>query len=493
MRSYLCIMLFCSAVIFFLPCRVLAADPPNPLIWWPSTNSMYYEQAICQLWVDVVGSSNTPDFHILDAWGCDLHVTSTQQYFSHTHRNWSSSGGELVTPGLIYGSTMQSGEWGGYVGSVQDGGYGGSDPYHTEVYLLDTTVTFDLTPPQYYHCYFDLEGVAFFDGQTNKYFTADLYILLPEGASLVHAQTYVINTSGAYTKSYGPYVLTEEMASMYSHYWLINAPGYLEMRIDGPAMSGTNPDCYHYVSKLDWQDWNTNSPYVPSDPPVDPTNTVSSEPYPDYPGPWSTNTYGPCPPYYSPWPPNYPPPPPLTNWPSTPPPNWPYQWPTIPTNYPPGTGDGGGGGGTNYGFNWSLDDFYKMFRAALRDEGQAAVPSLPGEYGWTYSNDVVQKVADYTDKYLAAADELQTNADAVLVKGHDVLKSAVDVLDLPTEIGQVTEIDFGTMPVFEKAFVINISDWPIIGIWRSFIKWVLYFVFFWLFFRLIRRTIAGTD
>jgi len=502
MRSYLCIMFLCSAVIFFLPFRlVLATDPPSPLIWWPDTNGMYYEEALCQLWVNVVGASNTPDFHIADAWGCDLHVTSTQQYFSHTHCNWSSSGGELVTPGPIYGSTMQSGEWGGYVGFIQDGGYGGSDPYHTEVYALDTTVTFDLTSPPdtNYYCYFDLEGVAFFDGQTNKSFTADLYVIIPEYL-FTHLQTYVVSESGSYTLSYGPYLLPEELASSYDYYWLINSPGLMENRLPhSENMSGANPDNYHYVTKMDWQDWNTNSAYIPPDP----STNSPSNPYVDYPGPWDTNTYGPCPPYYSPWPPDYPPPPPLTQWPTYPPPNWPYNTnspydpggPPAPTNTPgnPTNYPGGGGGGTNGGFNWSLSEFYDMFRSALRDEGQAYTPSDPAQYGFTYSNDLLSQATKYTDKFFAAAGDVQTNTDLLLQKGQGIFDDAAAVLSLPTTLSQKTTLDFGTFPIVDKPLVITIADWPIIGVFRSFLKWTLYFMAFWLGFRLIRRTLARTE
>ena len=377
---------------------------------------------------------------------------------------------------------------------VHEQWYGGH--YYTDVGTVTVYYSESGPPDPDYHCYFDLEGVAFFDGQTNKYFSADLWVIIPE-AVFWHAQTYVVSDSGAYTKSYGPYFISKEsgraIADLYSHYWLINTPGQLETRLDGPAMSGSNPDDFHYVTKLDFTDYNTNSPYVPPAP----TNSPP-DPYIPYPGDDAYDPEtppGPWPPYYSPWPPNYYPPPPLTEWPQYPPPNWPYNTnspynppgpddptpdPNNPTNYvPPDPGNTNGTGG-----GYTLAQWYDMLRSALRDEANSFTPSDPAQYGLTYSNDLLRAANDYTEKYFSESDKIQAESDAFLVKAKGIL----DVVSLPLPSVGIKESFSFTFPYLNQVVEIKTSDWPIIGVFRTFMKWIMALLSFWIAFVMIKRT-----
>lgn len=364
----------------------------------------------------------------------------------------------------------------------------------TPIYVTYST-NHNIPPDTNYSCYFDLQGVAFFDGQTNKYFTADLWVVVPENI-FVNLQTYIVNNAGTYYKSYGEYDLIYEQAASYMHYWLINSPGRMEIRIDGPVM-GQNPDNYHYVTSMDFVDWNTNSTYIPPDPS---TNDYVN-PYVEMPESWDTNIYGPYPPYYSPWPPNYPPPPPLNSWPAYPPPNWTYNTnspynpyhPPNPstnennsTNYPDQEGQGTNG-------NWTLSQFYTMLRTALRDEANAYIPSDPAQYGFTYSNDLLRAASVYVERFFVAGNSMQTNAERLMQSGKGVFDNAASVLVLPTTISVKEQISFGTVPLINQPLDIVVADWPVIAVFRALVKWCLYFMAFWLGFRLIRRTLARTE
>jgi len=350
-------------------------------------------------------------------------------------------------------------------------------------------------PPPDYVCYFDLEGVAFFDGQTNKSFGAHLYVAsaidntYPGPFSL--KASYFVSESGAFTKSYGPHKLgTVEVKYNDFYYWKITIPGQLDSVFPQAMTDINNPNEFHYVTKFDFSDFNTNTPY---EPPI-PTNSPP-DPYVDYPGPWNTNIYGPCPPYYYPWPPNYPPPPPLDQWPQYPPPNWPYNTnspynppgpddptpdPNNPTNYPdPGPGNTNGAGGS-----YTLAQWYEMFRSALRDEANSYVPSDPAQYGLTYSNDLLRAANDYTAKFFAESDKIQTDSDAFLVKAKGIL----DVVSLPLPNVGIKESFSFTFPYLNQIVEIKTSDWPIIGVFRTFMKWIMALISFWVAFTMIKRT-----
>jgi len=353
-------------------------------------------------------------------------------------------------------------------------------------------------PPPDYYCYFDLEGVAFFDGQTNKSFQAELFV-----ASAID-NTYpgpwsskgifLHGISGAYLDSVYYKLGTIESAYNAFYKWVIRVLGQLQPEELPQAMTSlSNPNGFHYVTKLDFTDYNTNSPYVP---PV-PTNSPP-DPYIPYPGDDAYDPEtppGPWPPYYSPWPPYYYPPPPLTEWPQYPPPNWPYNTnspynppgpddptpdPNNPTNYPnpdPGNTNGAGGG-------YTLAQWYAMLRSALSDEANSYIPSDPAQYGLTYSNDLLRTVNDYTTKYFAESDKIQTDADAFLVKAKGIL----DVVSLPLPNVGIKESFSFTFPYLNQVVEIKTSDWPIIGVFRTFMKWIMALLSFWVAFIMIKRT-----
>jgi len=351
-------------------------------------------------------------------------------------------------------------------------------------------------PPPDYYCYFDLQGVAFFDGQTNKSFQAELFVASaidntypgPWSSKGVFTHT----TSGAYLDSVHYKLGTVEQAYNVFYEWIIYVPGQLPEQLPMAMTSLSNPNDFHYVTKLDFTDYNTNSPYVPPAP----TNSPP-DPYIPYPGDDAYDPEtppGPWPPYYSPWPPNYYPPPPLTEWPQYPPPNWPYNTnspynppgpddptpdPNNPTNYvPPDPGNTNGGGG------YTLAQWYDMLRSALSDEANSYIPSDPAQYGLTYSNDLLRAANDYTEKYFAESDKIQADADAFFVKAKGIL----DVVSLPLPSVGIKESFSFTFPYLDQVVEIRTSDWPIIGVFRTFMKWIMALLSFWIAFVMIKRT-----
>ena len=353
-------------------------------------------------------------------------------------------------------------------------------------------------PPVPYWCYFDLQGVCNFDGQTNKSFQAELFVASAIDNTYPGPWTskgiFLHGISGAYLDSVYYKLGTIESAYNAFYKWVIRVLGQLQPEELPQAMTSlSNPNGFHYVTKLDFTDYNTNSPYVP---PV-PTNSPP-DPYIPYPGDDAYDPEtppGPWPPYYSPWPPYYYPPPPLTEWPQYPPPNWPYNTnspynppgpdnptpdPNNPTNYPnpdPGNTNGAGGG-------YTLAQWYTMLRSALSDEANSYIPSDPAQYGLTYSNDLLRAANDYTTKYFAESDKIQADADAFLVKAKGIL----DVVSLPLPNVGIKESFSFTFPYLNQVVEIKTSDWPIIGVFRTFMKWIMALLSFWVAFIMIKRT-----
>jgi len=506
MRAYLCGLLLCSVIVngFAEQRRWFTNPMSSGGGMGVNLNVTFVDQYWTVVLVDFPEgvNPNPPVGSEHGAWSRSFKNFAGESIYNFWYIDEPADANTMQPPGILplvgsnYYLTWEVPVLGHSYGPKVDAAY----PYTANISYSDVGMVYcnystNYVPDPDYHCYFDLEGVAFFDGQTNKYFSADLWIIIPE-AVFWHAQTYIVSDSGAYTKSYGPYFISKEsgraIAGLYQHFWLINTPGQLETRLDGPAMSGSNPDDFHYVTKLDFTDYNTNSPYVP---PV-PTNSLP-DPYIPYPGDDAYDPEeppGPWPPYYSPWPPNYYPPPPLTEWPQYPPPNWPYNTnspynppgpddptpdPNNPTNYvPPDPGNTNGGGG------YTLAQWYDMLRSALSDEANSYTPSDPAQYGLTYSNDLLRAASDYTEKHFAESDKIQADADAFFVKAKGIL----DVVSLTLPSVGIKESFSFTFPYLDQVVEIRTSDWPIIGVFRTFMKWIMALLSFWIAFVMIKRT-----
>lgn len=358
----------------------------------------------------------------------------------------------------------------------------------TPIYVTYST---NNPPPEPYNCYFDLQGV-YYSEDSSSYVNVDLWVVVPE-AILVNLASYSITNNGAYLKSYGPYKLPKELASSYSHYWMIEtfggALGHESYRIDGPAMSGDNPDKYHYISEMDFTIFNTNAPYIPEIP----TNMPPQ--YPEYPGPWDTNTYGPCPPDYSPWPPPYPPPPPLTEWPAYPPPHWPYSTnsPYAPDTPPEPTPDPNSP--TNYddyadstnSYSYSLSQWYSMFRRVLKDAGNESDYAVPAQYHVTWTNTI--------GNALELSAQFINEGNITVTATYGLVRTVADKLGaisvtLPDSFEEVTEINLGEIGIFGE---VNIDFNPYmsqINLFRNILKFGIYFLSVLYAFWLIRNGLS---
>jgi len=335
-------------------------------------------------------------------------------------------------------------------------------------------------PDTNYYCYFDLEGV-FYSEDPSGYMTALLWVQAPEYV-FVNLANYTISESGAYTKSYGPYPLDQTLAYLYKHYWNVfisssSGASNKTYHLDGPEMSGSYENNHHYLTKFDFTIFNTNAPYIPDVP----TNMPPQ--YPDYPGPWDTNTYGPCPPYYSPWPPDYPPPPPLTNWPSTPPPNWPYNTnspynpdqppsptpdPNNPTNYSDPTP-----AYTNGGVSYSLSQWYSMFRDALRDAGNEVDYAVPAQYQFAWSNTIAPQLSQLSDFHAVGVSTL-SNVNRLVQSSVQKVSALNEAFPTLQSLEPLTSLDLGEIPMFGSVSI-DLSQFSTpITLFRNILKLGLY-------------------
>ena len=122
-------------------------------------------------------------------------------------------------------------------------------------------------------------------------------------------------------------------------------------------------------------------------------------------------------------------------------------------------------------------DSFKFF--STPSEQERIAPFEPD-----HLHSLLRTVNDYTTKYFAESDKIQADADAFFVKAKGIL----DVVSLPLPNVCIKESFSFTFPYLNQVVEIKTSDWPIIGVFRTFMKWIMALLSFWIAFVMINRT-----
>lgn len=352
-------------------------------------------------------------------------------------------------------------------------------------------------PPMFkYDCFFSVEGVAFFDSQTNK--SISFTLSFPNGE--YSNQVFTVSQSGSFhEQSTLIHLEAPDNGKLILDYsWRLTGGGSNYV-LGSWTTDPSKPDEYDYTIECDWTELNTNSPpydpnptnQPPDPPPYNPTNPVLTN--------WPTPPYPPVDPIPNPIP--YPIP-------------YPYDPPGPPapdTNVPPVPSPGPYEGSSNA---LTYDSLYTALRNALRDEGDSYDGPMPTNYSIdSSSSNIVMSLFGYGSNMMGNAMEYASNTDLLVARGADILLGGGSRLQavLP---GTIARVDHFHLPWFTtqdgigggagvvakrtllpglnlEGILVDLNKYAsIIALFREMCLWGLWLTTYFCIFRIVSKTLG---